>query len=476
MVFSSLTFLCFFAILWTSERLLRDWTQRKALLLVASYLFYAAWNPPFVLLIWISTAVDWIAARRMASAPSLGRRRAWLALSLIVNLGLLGYFKYAALAGQAFARLLAAVEIHYAPPELDIILPVGISFYTFQTLSYSIDVYRGRLKPWPSLLDFALFVTFFPQLVAGPIVRAAEFLPQCREPRRASGDQIGWGLTLLTIGLFQKTVLADAALAGVADTVFRAALHGPVSSAAAWLGTLAFSAQIFFDFSGYSLCAIGVGLTLGYRLPDNFKSPYGALGFADFWRRWHVSLSTWLRDYLYISLGGNRRGPWRTYLNLAITMLLGGLWHGAAWRFVAWGGMHGFYLIIERWLRSRFGHLAPRRWYTRAPLILLTYGLVCLTWVLFRAESLAGAHNLFAAMLLPDFGEPLGLEIRDAAALGVLLINAGLVATHVACRNLAPADLWRRIPWPGRAALLATALITLALVPGEDRAFIYFQF
>ena len=276
-----------------------------------------------------------------------------LVASLAVNLGLLGFFKYRVFFLENFVALLNSVGVDFHPARPSIILPVGISFYTFQTLSYTLDIYMGKMKPARSFLDYALFVTFFPQLVAGPIVRAAHFLPQCEDARRTTLSQLGWGLSLILFGLFQKSVIADGLMAPVVERVYDS---GEVLSfGAGWVGTLAFAMQIFCDFSGYSTCAIGTAMCLGFWLPVNFRSPYAAIGFSDFWRRWHVSLSSWLRDYLYIPLGGNRKGTARTYVNLMITMLLGGLWHGASWNFVIWGGLHGVYLIVERLLKAVLG-------------------------------------------------------------------------------------------------------------------------
>jgi alginate O-acetyltransferase complex protein AlgI len=290
-------------------------------LLIASYLFYAAWNPPFVLLLWFSTLADWILAKRIQTSVSTSSRRLYLALSLVANLGMLGFFRYTTFAVDNTVALLDlfGIPVQLAAP--DIVLPIGISFYTFQTLSYTIDVYRRQAKPWTSFLDYALYVTFFPQLVAGPIVRAFEFLPQCLEPRRATGRELSWGLMLLTVGLFEKVVVADTLLGPIADAVYQPQVVP--STLMAWVGTLAFAGQIFGDFAGYSTCAIGVAMCLGFSLPNNFRFPYASTGFSDFWRRWHVSLSTWLRDYVYISFGGNQIGELRTYINLMLTMLLG---------------------------------------------------------------------------------------------------------------------------------------------------------
>ena len=263
---------------------------------------------------------------------------------------MLGYFKYRTLIAETFSNLMAQLEIDYTAPELTILLPVGISFYTFQTLFYTIDVDLRRSKPETSFLDFALFVTFFPQMVAGPIVRPYQLVPQFKQPRTANRQQFTWRLFLFTWGLFQKSVLADGVLSPVVGDTFNA--MKPISAFDAWLGVLAFSGQIFFDFAVYSLCAIGIAMFLGFSIPNNFKSPYAAIGFSNFWQRWHISLSGWLRDYLYIPLGGNRKGPRRTYINLMLTMFLGGIWHGASWRFLIWGGVHGLYLVTERLLKK----------------------------------------------------------------------------------------------------------------------------
>ncbi len=473
MVFNSLTFLVFFAVVLALHRLPLPWTVKKANLLVASYVFYAAWNPPFVILLWISTVIDWIAARRVYEAGSPGRRRAWLVLSLAANLGFLGFFKYGEFLLQNWQALLASFGIAWVPPAWDIVLPVGISFYTFQTMAYTLDVYLGRAKPLNSLLDFSLFVTFFPQLVAGPIVRPGQLVPQFAAPRQATRDMLLWGLLLMVLGLFMKVVLADAGLADVADRVFAAT--GPVGFADAWLGTLAFSGQIFCDFAGYSTIAIGAALCLGFALPDNFNMPYAAIGFSDFWRRWHISLSTWLRDYLYIPLGGNRGTEARTYVNLMLTMLLGGLWHGASWTFVVWGGLHGLYLAGERWLRGKTGVRGdPASGWNRLALALLTYALVNVTWVFFRAQTFEGAGRILAGMF--------GLA-RDAQAvlptvymIKSAVIVSGIVTVHWLMRNRRLEDVVARAPWWVTGAVAAVMLFAVIIAQGSGEAFIYFQF
>ncbi|MEE4243166.1 MAG: MBOAT family O-acyltransferase [Desulfopila sp.] len=471
MVFNSLTFLVFFAVVHCVYALPLSWQNRKKHLWLSSYIFYAAWNPPFVILLWISTVVDWYAGKRIAQADSIKRKRIFLFLSLITNLGLLGYFKYGTFILESLVHLLSAVGIAYQPAPSNIILPVGISFYTFQSLSYSLDIYRGKMQPWAKFSDFAFFVTFFPQLVAGPIVRAVDFLPQCREARRATAYQMGWGGSLLVLGLFEKVVLADALMAPVADTVFAAV--SSAGSGDAWFGLFAFSAQIFFDFSGYSLCAVGAAMTFGFVLPDNFKFPYAAIGFSDFWRRWHISLSTWLRDYLYIPLGGNRKGNLRTYLNLMITMLVGGLWHGASWRFVVWGGLHGLYLAAERFLVSLYGesHFF-RRGVVRLFLALLTFVCVSVTYVFFRAQDFPDAFHL----LITLFSGAEGQLLSSQETIQVSIVLGGLLTGQWVLRDSSLEEISRKIPACVKIMLICGALLALSLHTGEDRAFIYFQF
>jgi D-alanyl-lipoteichoic acid acyltransferase DltB (MBOAT superfamily) len=472
MLFNSFTFLLFFALVLLVYSSPLFWGGKKLFLLLASYIFYAAWNPPFVVLLWVSTLIDWHVAGRLPSARSGAGRKALLLVSLGANLGLLGFFKYGGFLLENFIALMAALGIHYAPAPLSIVLPVGISFYTFQTLSYTIDVYRGELRPWRSFLDFALFVTFFPQLVAGPIVRARDFLPQLLEEKRPTRDQVGWGLTLFTVGLFQKVVLADSWMAPISDGVYAHASQAGFLDA--WAGTLAFSAQIFFDFAGYSTCAIGAALCMGFILPDNFRYPYAAVGFSDFWRRWHISLSTWLRDYLYIPLGGNRKGEGRTYGNLMMTMLLGGLWHGASWRFVVWGGLHGTYLAVERAIKGSRGEGRPApRLATRLSLAALTYLLVLVTWVFFRAGGFQDAWLILQAManLRPD---ELGTGVGQMGL--VVLVTVGLLAWHWHLRERGFQRVWSDFGRVTQAVLLAVMLLAILMTPGEDRAFIYFQF
>ena len=362
MIFNSLTFVVFFAIVLALHNApFFSWQQKKINLLLASYLFYAAWNPPFVILLWISTVVDWWAAQWMVRSKKRATRRAWMLISRRRQpRACSATSNMASSCSRISSRSPARSGIAYQPPEWNIVLPVGISFYTFATLSYTLDVYLRRAKPAKHFLDYALFVTFFPHLVAGPIMRPTELVPQFAEPRRATAAPAlfrpradhprpvpeGRARRRLPRARWSRRSTTRA-------KAFRRMLD-------AWIATLAFSGQIFCDFAGYSTTAIGVAMCLGFAMPDNFRFPYAAVGFSDFWRRWHITLSSWLRDYLYIPLGGNRHGPARTYTALMGTMLLGGLWHGAAWTFVVWGGLHGLYLAVERWLQGALLGLAAR--------------------------------------------------------------------------------------------------------------------
>jgi alginate O-acetyltransferase complex protein AlgI len=494
MVFNSYTFIVFLAVVLLLHYSRLSWTAKKRNLLLASYLFYAVWNPPFVLLLWLSTVVDYLVALALGREQQPAKRKGLLLLSLSVNLGMLGFFKYGGFLLDNFVALLALVGIQYQPAAPDIILPVGISFYTFQTLSYTLDVYRRKFAPEKSLLDFSLFVTFFPQLVAGPIVRPAELIPQFKVPHQAARPQFVWGLLLLTLGLFMKVAVADGLLSDTADLVF--GVPFPLHPLDAWAGVLAFSGQIFCDFAGYSTCAIGVALCLGFVLPDNFRYPYAAIGFSDFWRRWHITLSSWLRDYLYVPLGGNRLGEARTYLNLMITMLLGGLWHGASWNFVIWGALHGVFLGVERLFRDRIIRfpqvpmspsagemvsqasflpaLSPGRTVPRFGLAMLTFLLVTLSWVFFRATDFGASMLLLLAM----FGQiPVKIQLVPTIDLyKVLVVTVVLLGTHWYMRDRSVAAVAEKTPWWLLGLGWAFMLVVLVLTQKSTGSFLYFQF
>jgi alginate O-acetyltransferase complex protein AlgI len=417
--------------------------------------------------------LDWYVAQWLDREQEPARRRALLMLSVAGNLGILGYFKYGEFLLDNWQAAMGLLGMSYAPPEWSIILPVGISFYTFQTMAYSLDVYFRRERPAGSFLDFALFVTFFPQLVAGPIVRPADLIPQFATPRRATGHQLVWGLALVSLGLFEKVVVADTLLAPSADAVFGStrALH-PLD---AWTGVLAFSGQIFSDFAGYSTTAIGVGLCLGFSLPNNFRYPYAAIGFSDFWRRWHISLSTWLRDYLYVPLGGNRKGRRRTYINLMATMLLGGLWHGASWTFVVWGGLHGAFLAVERFLAERFrGRQVAMGTGSRLGLALLTYVLVDITWVFFRSRDFPSAWRLLGSMF--GWGEEAAKVLYWNGILEVGGVTLVMLVSHWRMRDTTLEDVVERTPAWVLASIWTAMVFALITTQGSGDAFIYFQF
>jgi alginate O-acetyltransferase complex protein AlgI len=472
MLFNSLTFVVFFAVVLGLFWSLHSWNARKNVLLIASYVFYGAWNPPFALLLFATTALDFYLGARIAAADQ-GSRRGWLIVSLAVNLSMLGFFKYGNFLLENFQLLIAQLGFTYQPPKLDILLPVGISFYTFHSLSYTLDVYRRATQPTKSLRDFVLAVSFFPQLVAGPIVRAADFLPQCVAPPVLQRGQFLWGLLLMTLGLFEKVVLADTMLSSSAESVFNYA--GPLAGLDAWIGVLAFSGQIFFDFAGYSTCAIGAALCLGFHLKDNFRFPYAAIGFSDFWRRWHISLSTFLRDYLYIPLGGNRTGVARAAINLVIVMFIGGLWHGAAWTFVVWGIVHGLFLVIEHVLRAVVKDAAwTENFLIKLTLGLATYAAVCFAWVFFRAADFSAASRLLHAMVGANARGDMILSTREI--LQVTIVTAALLFAHWRLRDTSIENAIVRQPRWLITGVWAAMIGALILNQGSGNAFIYFQF
>lgn len=471
MLFNSLSFVLFLTIvliLYYSPVL--NWTNKKRMLLLSSYVFYGMWNPPLIVLLWISTMVDWTAGNQLSREKKPAVRKMWLLLSMTVNLGFLAFFKYGDFLLENFITLANAIGFDYQPYKMDIILPMGISFYTFQTMSYTIDIYQRKIKPARTFLDFALYVTFFPQLVAGPIVRAKELITQFYEPKRASSKQFIWGLFLLTLGLFQKVVLADVMLSGTSDAVFKPGQS--LYFLDAWTGTVAFSGQIFFDFAGYSTCAIGIALMLGMVLPDNFRYPYASLGFSDLWKRWHITLSSWLKDYLYIPLGGNRHGITRMYAALMITMLLGGLWHGAAWTFIVWGGLHGTYLILER-LQRQYLPFKITAW-NGIFLAFITFTCVNITWVFFRAREFETAWSMIKSMF---FLNPEGSKIlSNFDIIKVLTLIAALFLTHWFMRNTSVKEVAAKTSPVVLGLGWAIMIFLIAIAQGTGEQFIYFQF
>jgi D-alanyl-lipoteichoic acid acyltransferase DltB (MBOAT superfamily) len=464
MRFNSYTFFVFLTVFLAVYVPVRTWSWRagKAVLLGFSYAFYAWTYPPYLLLLFATTCVDFYCARRIAAAPHSSTKKKYLFLTLALNLSFLAYFKYANFVLGTVADLGGT-----AVPAWDVVLPVGISFYVFESLSYTIDVYRGVLPCERSFSDYALFISFFPHLVAGPIVKARDFLIQLKSDRRVSSETLRSGVFLVIFGYFLKAAIADNLAPGV-DRFFSA--PAAYSRAEAWFYVYGYAFQIFGDFAGYSAVAIGLSRCLGYELPVNFDWPYFSASFQEFWKRWHISLSSWLKEYLYVPLGGNRSGTARTAFNLMATMLIGGLWHGASWNFVLWGGLHGLGLVAERIVLRSSGEPSPVWRGVRAVLV---FHAVCLAWVLFRCPTLAGAGGVLTALF---FGTSKGFAVPLAERLPFFL----MVAVHAAAA-LRRSPSWRETAVQGRALYWETAVVcaclfwTLAFGVNAN-SFIYFRF
>ena len=454
-----------------------SWRRQNILLLIASYIFYGWWDVRFLGLIATSTVVDFFCAKAIAASENEGRRRALLVLSLIVNLGFLAVFKYFNFFMDSFASTLQALGFHQTPVAvLRILLPPGISFYTFQEVAYIVDVYKRKLEPAESLIDYALFVSLFPHLIAGPIQRPSHLLPQVQMPRRFDSERFFDGLLLILSGLFRKVVIADNC-ALLADAAFSGRLGRP-SFAVVLIGTYAFAWQIYGDFSGYSDIARGSAQLLGFHFMVNFRQPYLATSLQDFWRRWHISLSTWLRDYLYIPLGGSRGGELRTYRNLMTTMLLGGLWHGANWTFVIWGGIHGAGLSIERFLRRLLSrdeqpHEQPSLWSAGGWLSrILIFHLVCLAWVFFRMPSIGEAVSFLRSLGSFVWRPEYGIALRFLAVFSIPLFIVDLFNEFRGEEYLFEKTAEMRRVAVGFGLMAAITL----LAANQLNAFIYFRF
>jgi D-alanyl-lipoteichoic acid acyltransferase DltB (MBOAT superfamily) len=474
-LFNSIEFLFFLPAVLAVYYVLSTRAQ-NAWLLVASYVFYGWWDWRFLGLILLSTVVDYFIGQRIAAADEESTKKRLLAVSITTNLGILGVFKYYGFFVQSFVGVLEAMGVQAHVTTLQIVLPVGISFYTFQTMSYSFDIYRGRIQPTRNFLNFALFVAYFPQLVAGPIERAHHLLPKLEAVRRIKWLDIAVGFELIVIGLFKKVAVADT-LGPIVDARF--ADPSLSSGADLLITTYLFAFQIYGDFSGYSDIARGVSRFFGVDLMRNFNQPYLSQSITEFWRRWHISLSTWLRDYLYIPLGGNREGSFRTYQNLMTTMLLGGLWHGANWTFVVWGGLHGLYLAVHKVLLR--GHRpdidnTPRLGVAPLIRIIVTFNLVCLTWIFFRAADLATALEILGRIVFWEGGSSQLESIKIGERI-IVLVGTMVMLDWLQARRGDHAIMlrWHWIPRAtGYAALL---LLTLTLGNLTDEVpFIYFQF
>jgi len=439
-----------------------SWRRQNVLLLCASYFFYGWWDWRFLLLMIFSTIVDYFIAQRISDETRGRQRRILLIISLCINFGLLGFFKYCNFFVESFATMLTTVGVHNVPMFfLKIILPPGISFYTFQEVAYVIDVYKGELPPSRSFVHYGLFITFFPHLIAGPIQRPSHLLPQVQKPRTFDERAFFGGLMLIISGLFRKTVIADSC-ANLANAAFEGRLGA--NFFATFIGVYAFAWQIYGDFSGYSDLARGAAQLMGFHFMLNFRQPYFAASLQDFWRRWHISLSTWLRDYLYIPLGGNRKGPRRTYINLMLTMLLGGLWHGANWTFVIWGGIHGAWLSLERLFSAK----EVSSWYSRV----LTLIVVGITWIFFRAKSLSAAIEMLRN------ASHFQWQHQYAAELLFLCMVSGLMML-IDYRLEAYGEEYvfekAQVALPV-CACVVMAILMIAFAASETNAFIYFQF
>lgn len=455
-----------FVLYWSSGR---HALPRLTVLGIASYTFYAWWSAYYLLLIVASSLLDYIVGLKLHAAREARHRKAWLFVSLVGNLGMLGVFKYYNFFAASIAAGLGELGFSVAAPTLSLLLPVGISFYTFQSMSYTIDIYRGELEPERSPLPFLVFVAFFPQLVAGPIVRAKQFLPQLSLTPIISAREATRGFLLISLGLLKKALIADYLAVNLVDRVFDTPqLYTSTENV---LGVYGYAAQIYCDFSAYSDIAIGSALLLGLTLPVNFEHPYRAGDLSDFWRRWHISLSSWLRDYLYIPLGGSRGTAWQTYRNLAITMLLGGLWHGAAWTFVVWGALHGGGLAVTRAFQRQFpGARSSLAW--RAFAVLATFHFVCLSWIYFRAPDFARAALMLQNIAAGTIGT------ANISPLLWLALAGGLLTHALPDRVVATGeDILQRLPAEVLGVLFVGVILlvryaaTSSVVP-----FIYFQF
>lgn len=473
MLFPSVEFAVFFSLVFAGSWLLRPFPRRwRWFILAASYVFYGWWDPRFTLLLAGSTVVNAGAARLIADAEGKGAARGALVAAVTANLAVLGVFKYYGFLVQSVIEGFGRLGLGVTPPLVEVVLPVGVSFYTFQALSYVVDVYRGDAEPAP-FLDVAVYLAFFPGLVAGPIVRAHELVPQLDQRPDPRYLDAARALRLIVRGLFKKVVIASFVAAAIVDPVF--AVPGAHSSLEVLFAVYGYAVQIYADFSGYTDIAIGSALLLGIRFPRNFDRPYAARSLREFWRRWHITLSRWLRDYVYVPLGGNRGPVRRVQRNLMITMVLGGLWHGASWTFVVWGAVHGAALAVERWWAARpvgdpgGGVPRPPRPFLRW---LVTFHVVCLAWIFFRAESFSVAGELLVRLLVGWGPAPLVTPL-------VVVVIAGAVAAQ-----FAPAGIGQRVqvglsrmgPVPQGAALGVALFVIDALGPPGVPPFIYFQF
>jgi alginate O-acetyltransferase complex protein AlgI len=488
MLFNTIDFVVFFIVILAIISAIKYRKFQHIFLLVASYFFFYYSSNYLIVLLIVSTVLDFYVGKAIWNAKEISKKKILLIISLAGNLGLLGFFKYSDFAILQFNFLGEQLNIANEIPLLNLALPIGISFYTFQTISYTVDIYRGKLKPSETFREFALFVAFFPQLVAGPIVRAADFLPQLREKIEVGGgnlkqivihnSNLKLGITIMAFGFLKKMFFADN-IAPLVDNIF----SNPVGmdSFTIILGAIAFGIQIYGDFSGYSDIAIGAALILGFKLPINFNKPYFATSPADFWRRWHISLSTWLRDYLYIPLGGSKKSHARTYVNLATVMFLGGLWHGAAWNFVVWGMLHGAYLAIHRLIITKFPVLGNNSFFKskigKIVSIFATQYLVFLTWIAFRVKDTDDMLYSMSKYVFLDFQTTTIKQVINSNEVAIGLIGLFIITNIILYKQknilekIAEIQLWKWFFF-----ILTITLLILLSFAGNTDDFIYFQF
>ena len=487
MLFNSIEFIVFFIFILSSIVVIKNRKYQHLFLLIASYFFFYYSSNYLIVLLIFSTMLDFYLGKAIWNTKQITKKKILLAISLAGNLGLLGFFKYSDFAILQFNILGEHFNFANNIPFLNLALPIGISFYTFQTISYTVDIYRGNLQPSKSFKEFALFVAFFPQLVAGPIIRASEFLPQLREKIEVGGDNLKQiivhnsnlklGITIMAFGFLKKMFFADN-IAPMVNDIFMSPIGS--ESFTIILGAIGFGIQIYGDFSGYSDIAIGAALILGFKLPKNFNFPYFACSPSDFWKRWHISLSTWLRDYLYIPLGGNKKSSSRTYLNLMAVMIIGGLWHGAAWNFIIWGMLHGIYLSLQKIVVDRFPLIKNNRFFSSKLgiiiSILITQYLIFLTWIPFRVKNLDDLTYSMQKYILLDFQVEKTIEFIIEHQFSFVLIWIFIILHIFAYKKQNLTEIiskWALWKW---FVFLTSIIIMILFTIGDSSDFIYFQF
>lgn len=473
MLFNSISFAIFLPVIFVLYWFINNRSLRlqNILLLAASYFFYACWDWRFLFLLVFSTLLDYFTGIKMTDSENARVKKFWFFVSIIVNLSFLGFFKYYNFFTGSFSEFISNFGIHINTYTLQIVLPVGISFYTFHGLSYVIDIYRGRIKAEKNFIDYSVFVCFFPLLVAGPIERATHLLPQVKTKREFSQSMFNSGLIQIAVGLFRKIVIADT-LAVYVDTIYKN--PGIYNSSSLVLATVFYAFQIYFDFAGYSDIAIGTAKLFGFDLLKNFNFPYFSKSITEFWRKWHMSLSSWLRDYLYIEFGGNKSGILKTYRNLMLTMLIGGLWHGSNWTFIIWGGIHGMALSIEKFVKSgpffkflqKFNSLG----------YLYTFTIVGFAWIFFRAANVKSALTVISGILKCSFSAPFINDINLLINSAFVLLTGLVFDWYLFKRKIQLEHLGERLSFIKIIFFIVIAILLITLFYSNSNNFIYFQF